>query len=68
MLRIILDEPLVSAAIPPFHDPFPFHLPIDELSLIAFDIRLIIAILGVLESAFTVSDAVQVVPYESVSI
>ena len=61
MLCIILDEPLVSAAIPPFHATLPFHLPIDELSFIAFDLRLV-AILGVIESAFTVSDAVQVVP------
>jgi hypothetical protein len=60
MLRIILDEPLVSAAIPPCHGPLPFHLPIDELSFIAFDLGPIIAILGVLESTFTVPDAVQV--------
>jgi hypothetical protein len=59
MLSIILDESLVSAAISPFHGSLPFHLPIDELSFIAFDLRLI-AILGILESTFTVSDAVQV--------
>jgi hypothetical protein len=59
MLRIILDEPLVGTAIPPNHGPLTFHLPIDELSFIAFDLRFI-AVLGVLEPTLAMSDAVQV--------
>ena len=67
MLCIILDESLVSAAIPPFHGSLPFHLPIDELSFIAFDLRLI-AVLGVLEPTLAMSDAVQVLAHVSVAI
>ena len=67
MLGIILDEPLVGAAIPPYHDPLTFHLPIDELSFIAFDLRLI-AVLGVLEPTLAMSDTVQVLAHVSVAI
>ena len=58
---------MVSAAILPDHGTLTFHLPIDELSFITFDIRLI-AIFGVLEPSFTVSDAVQVLSYVPIPI
>ena len=52
MLRIILDETLVDAAILPANGPLPFHLAVNELSFIYF------ASLGVLEFTFAVSHAV----------
>ena len=67
MLGIILDETLVDAAIPPYHGPLTFHLPIDELSFIAFDLRFI-AVLGVLEPTLAMSDAVQVLAHVPVTI
>jgi hypothetical protein len=67
MFCFILDEPMVGATIPPYHGSFTLHLSIDELSFIAFDLRLV-AIIGVLESTFTVSDAIQVLSYVFVSV
>ena len=64
---IILYESIVGAAIPPDHTSLSFHLSVDELSFIAFKLRLI-GIFGVLESTLTVSDAVQVLSNVSVSI